>query len=149
MTSLASTNQMIRRESAARENCYGAVPREHLLLEETSYKHKPPEQNIHRSSNTYHTEHRRHCTNMIKCFWQRKPQKKCSIAQGTLSNHYKLLGANHVFAKEQDKGQVKLIPQNSTVISVIMPPPLHVKEGIITEKVFPVFSEIFSGLVLA
>ena len=114
MTSLASTNQMIRRESAARENCYGAVPREHLLLEETSYKHKPPEQNIHRSSNTYHTEHRRHCTNMIKCFWQRKPQKKCSIAQGTLSNHYKLLGANHVFAKEQDGGQVKLIPQNST-----------------------------------
>ena len=27
--------------------------------------------------------------------------------------------------------------------------PLHVKEGIITEKVFPVFSEIFFGLVLA
>ena len=29
-----------------------------------------------------------------------------------------------------------------TVISVIMPP-LHVKEGMITEKVFPVFSESF------
>ena len=27
--------------------------------------------------------------------------------------------------------------------------PLHVKEGIITEKVFPVFSESFFGLVLA
>jgi len=30
-----------------------------------------------------------------------------------------------------------------TVISVIMPPPLDVKGGIITEKVFPVFSESF------
>ena len=29
------------------------------------------------------------------------------------------------------------------------PPPLHVKEGIITEKDFPVFSESFFGLVLA
>ena len=29
------------------------------------------------------------------------------------------------------------------------PPPLHVKEGMITEKVFPVFSESFFGLVLA
>ena len=48
---------MIRRESAARENCYGAVPREHLLLEETSYKHKPPKQNIQLSSTTYHTVH--------------------------------------------------------------------------------------------
>ena len=37
----------------------------------------------------------------------------------------------------------------STVISVIMPPPLDVKGGIITEKVFPVFSESFFGLVLA
>ena len=27
--------------------------------------------------------------------------------------------------------------------------PLHVKEGIITEKVFPVFSESYFGLVLA
>ena len=31
----------------------------------------------------------------------------------------------------------------STVISVIMPPPLDVKGGIITEKIFPVFSESF------
>ena len=30
-----------------------------------------------------------------------------------------------------------------TVIIVIMPPPLDVKGGIITEKVFPVFSECF------
>ena len=29
------------------------------------------------------------------------------------------------------------------------PPPLDVKGGIITEKVFPLFSEIFFGLVLA
>ena len=27
--------------------------------------------------------------------------------------------------------------------------PLHVKEGIVTEKVFPVFSESFLGIVLA
>ena len=99
MTSLTSTNQMIRRESAARENCYGAVPREHLLQEETSYKHKPPEQNIHRSSTTYHTEH---------------------ITQYTLytiAHHHTITNcsdANRVFAKEQDKGQVKLIHQNST-----------------------------------
>ena len=39
--------------------------------------------------------------------------------------------------------------KNSTVISVNMPPPLDVKGGIITENVFPVFSESFFGLVLA
>ena len=49
---------------------------------------------------------------------------------------------DNIFLAFKCLGNVHFLAR-STVISVIMPPPLDVKGGIITEKVFPVFSESF------
>ena len=62
-------------------------------------------------------------------------------------NQVQFLPGQLVYNEERDKEE--FIPgitgetATGTVISVIMPPPLDVKGGIITEKVFPVFSESF------
>ena len=118
MTSLASTKSDDKKRECSERKLLWCSPqgissrRGNVIKTQTSRtKHTQIQYHLSR------IQHITHCTNMIKCFWQRNSKRNVKPSVLHRAHHHTItncLGANHVFAKEQDKGKVKLIPQNST-----------------------------------